>query len=59
MTPEASTEAVVAESDNLAAQAAGVDQELVGRLVAQAREHGLDLTGEGGVRRCFSVLGAA
>ncbi len=49
MTTEASTEAVVAESDNPATQAAGVDQELVGRLVAQAREHGLDLTGEGGL----------
>ncbi|TMR23489.1 IS256 family transposase [Actinomadura geliboluensis] len=49
MTTEASTEAVVAESDNPATQAAGVDQELVGRLVAQAREQGLDLTGEGGL----------
>ena len=48
MTTEASTEAVVAESDNPATQAAGVDQELVGRLVAQARELGVDLSGEGG-----------
>jgi hypothetical protein len=28
---------------------AGVDAELVGRLVAQAREHGLQLSGEGGL----------
>ncbi|NEA28840.1 IS256 family transposase [Actinomadura bangladeshensis] len=49
MTTEASTEAVVAESDNPATQRAGVDQELVGRLVAQAREQGLELTGEGGL----------
>ncbi|WP_302931865.1 hypothetical protein [Actinomadura sp. NAK00032] len=42
MTTEVSTEAGVAESDNPATQAAGVDQELVGRLVAQAREQGLE-----------------
>ncbi|MFG2020801.1 IS256 family transposase [Actinomadura geliboluensis] len=46
---EASTEAVVAESDKPAPDVAGIDQELVGRLVAQAREQGLDLTGEGGL----------
>src|SRR5919112_1376429 len=28
---------------------AGVDAELVGELVAQAREHGLQLSGEGGL----------
>jgi putative transposase len=49
MTTEVSTEAVVAESDNPTTEAAGVDQELVGRLVAQAREQGLELTGEGGL----------
>lgn len=49
MTIEASTEAVVAESDKPAPDVAGIDQELVGRLVAQAREQGLDLTGEGGL----------
>ncbi|MEU8803137.1 transposase [Spirillospora sp. NPDC048819] len=49
MTTEASMEAAVAESDNPTTETAGVDQELVGRLVAQAREQGLELTGEGGL----------
>ncbi|GAA1801552.1 hypothetical protein GCM10009735_37600 [Actinomadura chokoriensis] len=49
MTIGTSTEAVVAESDNPTTVTAGVDQELVGRLVAQAREQGLELTGEGGL----------
>ena len=49
MTTDAMTEAVVAESDESAAAAVGVDQELVGRLVAQAREQGLELTGQGGL----------
>ncbi len=49
MTTEASTQAVVAESDNPTTETAGVDQELVGRLVTQAREQGLELTGEGGL----------
>nr|BFE38612.1 hypothetical protein GCM10010200_108630 [Actinomadura rugatobispora] len=46
MTTGTSTEAVVAESDK--PTTAAVEQELVGRLVAQAREQGLELTGEGG-----------
>ncbi|MBE1534270.1 transposase-like protein [Actinomadura algeriensis] len=49
MTTQVNTEAVVAESDNPATETAGVEQELVGRLVAQAREQGLELTGEGGL----------
>ncbi|MFC5754977.1 IS256 family transposase [Actinomadura rugatobispora] len=47
MTTGTSTEAVVAESDK--PTTAAVEQELVGRLVAQAREQGLELTGEGGL----------
>lgn len=39
----------VAESDEPADELAGVDQELIGRLVAQAREQGLELVGEGGL----------
>nr|BFE32299.1 IS256 family transposase [Actinomadura rugatobispora]BFE36255.1 IS256 family transposase [Actinomadura rugatobispora] len=38
---------MVAESDK--PTTAAVEQELVGRLVAQAREQGLELTGEGGL----------
>jgi putative transposase len=49
MTTEVSTEPLVAESDKPTTGTAGIDQELVGRLVAQARERGLDLTGEGGL----------
>ena len=49
MTTDAMTEAVVAESDEPTVAAAGVDQELVGQLVAQAREQGLELTGQGGL----------
>jgi len=43
------TEALVAEPDMKPGPAAVVEQELVGRLVAQAREQGLELTGEGGL----------
>lgn len=39
----------MAESGNPATERAGGDQELVGQLVAQAREHGLELAGEGGL----------
>ncbi|WP_364419097.1 IS256 family transposase [Actinomadura coerulea] len=49
MTTEVKTEAVVAEPDEKRGPAAVVEQELVGRLVAQAREQGLELTGEGGL----------
>ena len=52
MTTEVSTEAVVVESDEQTVQAAavaGVEQEMIGRLVDQAREQGLELTGEGGL----------
>ncbi|MFV2179989.1 IS256 family transposase [Actinomadura sp. LOL_016] len=49
MTTEVNTEAVVAEPDDKPGPAAAVEQELVGRLVAQAREQGLELTGEGGL----------
>jgi hypothetical protein len=50
-TSEAMTEAVVAEPDERDERdaMAGVEQELIGRLVAQAREQGLDLAGEGGL----------
>jgi transposase-like protein len=44
-TTEAKVDAAVAKSD----KPAGVDQDLIGQLVAQAREQGLDLTGEGGL----------
>ncbi|MEU6041889.1 IS256 family transposase [Actinomadura sp. NPDC047616] len=44
-TTEAKADAAVAKSD----KPAGVDQDLIGQLVAQAREQGLDLTGEGGL----------
>ena len=47
MTIEPSTEAVVAKPDK--PTTAAVEQELVGRLVAQAREQGLELTGDGGL----------
>lgn len=49
MTIGTSAEAVVAESANPTTVTAGVGRELVGRLVAQAREQGLELTGEGGL----------
>jgi hypothetical protein len=49
-TTEAKTEAVVATSDEPSSEKpAGVDQDLIGQLVAQAREQGLDLAGEGGL----------
>jgi putative transposase len=41
--------AQVAESDEPAVRPGGVNPELVGRLVAQAREQGMGLTGEGGL----------
>ena len=46
MTTEVNTEAVVAEPDDKPATGPGW-QELVGRLVAQARKQGLELTGRG------------
>ncbi|RKS68065.1 mutator family transposase [Actinomadura pelletieri DSM 43383] len=49
MMTEVKTEAVVAEPDEKLGPLAVVEQELVGRLVAQAREQGLELTGEGGL----------
>ncbi|SNR71408.1 Transposase (or an inactivated derivative) [Actinomadura mexicana] len=49
MTTEVKMEAVVAEPDDKRGPVAVVEQELVGRLVAQAREQGLELTGEGGL----------
>jgi transposase-like protein len=49
MTTEVSVEAVVAESDESVGTVAGVGEELIGRLVSQAREQGLELTGEGGL----------
>ncbi|WP_407701468.1 IS256 family transposase [Thermomonospora echinospora] len=41
--------AQVAKPDKPADQPGGVDPELIGRLVAQAREQGMELTGEGGL----------
>src|SRR5690606_23875674 len=49
MTTEVKTEAVVDEPDKKRGPVAVVEQDLVGRLVAQAREQGLELTGEGGL----------
>lgn len=46
MTTQVNTEAVVAEPDDKPATGPGW-QELVGRLVAQARVQGLELTGQG------------
>ncbi|MFC5183791.1 IS256 family transposase [Actinomadura harenae] len=47
MTTEAKADAAVAEPDQLTGDVVG--QDLIGQLVAQAREQGLDLTGEGGL----------
>ncbi|MEV3920722.1 hypothetical protein [Actinomadura coerulea] len=49
MATEVKTEAMVAEHDEKRGPAAVVEQELVGRLVAQAREPGLEPTGEAGL----------
>jgi putative transposase len=50
-TSEMKADAVVAKSGEAAegGDAAQAGQDLIGRLVAQAREQGLDLTGEGGL----------
>jgi putative transposase len=47
-TAEMKADVVVAKSGKTA-DAARAGQDLIGRLVAQAREQGLDLTGEGGL----------
>jgi transposase-like protein len=49
-TTEVKADAAVAKSDKRSGErAAGVEQELIGRLVEQARAEGLDLVGEGGL----------
>ncbi len=50
-TTEAKADAAVAKSDKPAKNngVGQVDQDLVGQLVAQAREQGLELTGDGGL----------
>jgi putative transposase len=46
---DAKADPQVAKPDKPADRPGGVDQELIGRLVAQAREQGMELTGEGGL----------
>ncbi|KUL31270.1 hypothetical protein ADL15_22750 [Actinoplanes awajinensis subsp. mycoplanecinus] len=49
MTTEAVDTSAVAKKKNPAASPGGVDAQLVGQLVEQARAAGLQLTGEGGL----------